>query len=186
VLGCLFTVLSLPGCTKEYSYEGGPLPDTIPVIDTIPTSVLHFARCSACDEVGEPVLSSWNFTYGTSLLCGSVTRAIIAPERNAFTFFGPSACSTDTGLVMTVFLGTELLNGDKSNLTTNQVVFEYYDNTTLIDIFMTDHLGPFSLTIDTYTSATGIAKGTFRGFVPDKNGQVAEITNGKFQVKFDP
>ncbi len=129
------------GCIKEYSFEGGPTNDTIPVQDTIPiqdTTVMpqmSFPFCAGCKSMDDFTLSTWNFKYDTSLLCGTVTNAVITPERNGFTFFGPSVCSADTGLVMTVFLDAKALDRDRSNITTNNVIFQYYDNTTFFDIF---------------------------------------------------
>ncbi len=179
-------LVNLSGCAKEYSYEGGPvqdtLNDTIP-LDTIPKKAINFPFCELCNESNETLLSTWGFKYDTFFLCGNITAALIAPDKQGFTFFGPSACSIDTGLVMTVYLGSPL-DSDSSDITSHQVIFEYYDNTTLTDIFMTDHLGPFSLTIDSYEYATHIAKGRFSGNVPAKNGDVVTITDGKFQIQF--
>ncbi len=187
---CAFFLLCLElagfsGCIKEYSYEGGPAQDTTSIQDTTPKPAIMFPVCAKCDGINDPLLSTWSFKYDTSFFCGNITRAIIAPDRTGFTFFGPSACSIDTGLVMTVYLGTDVLDRDKSGITSNEVIFEYYDNVTLTDIFMTNKLGTFSLTIDTYEHATGIAKGRFSGYVPAKNGEVVGIIDGKFEIKFE-
>ncbi|QEC69949.1 hypothetical protein FRZ67_22595 [Panacibacter ginsenosidivorans] len=181
-------VAGLSGCAKEYSYEGGPVQDTtndsIPS-DTIPKQVITFPVCSQCKYWDNTLPSTWSFNYDTSLLCGNMTNGIIAPDRSGFTFFGPSACSPDTGIVITAYLSSALLTSDRSNITTNQVIFEYYDNVTLTDIFATGKLGTFSLTIDTYEYSTGMAKGRFSGYVPTKTGDTVLIKNGKFQVKFN-
>ena len=185
---CIIVIIYLAqagfsGCIKEYSFEGGPAIDTVPIHDTTGMPGLSFPLCEGCRGPDDFVLTGWNFKYDTSLLCGSVTNAVITPERNGFTFFGPSACSTDTGLVMTVFLDSEALDRDKSNITTNNVIFQYYDNTTHLDIFISNRHS-VSFTIDTYEHATGIAKGGFSGNVNTKDSTVAAIMEGKFKIKF--
>lgn len=192
-IGCAFLFLCVQvtgfsGCVKEYSYEGGPAIDT--TLDSIPSDTISkdaivFPVCAECKDAGDILPSTWNFKYDISFICGNITNAIISPERNGFTFFGPSACSLDSGLVMTVYLSSGFLDADKVNITTDRVIFEYYDNVTLTDIFVTAQLGTFSLTIDAYEYATGIAKGSFSGYVPAKNGDVVQIKDGKFQVKFN-
>src|SRR5215203_428684 len=127
----LFQLLSYQSCVKEYSYEGSPV-DTIPAHDSIPddTTVNKFVfpYCSGCDGKDDYIFGTWNFKYDTSFFCGNITRAIIEPEhRMAFTFFGPSACSTDTGLIMTVYLDAPL-NADASNILVHHVIFQYYNN----------------------------------------------------------
>lgn len=181
--------INFSGCIKEYSYEGGPaqdstMRDSIPS-DTVPKTTINFPFCAKCEKTTEPLLSTWNFEYDTSFLCGNITRAIVSPEKTGFTFFGPSACSIDTGLVMTVYLSNDTLNGDKLNITSTQVIFEYYDNVTHTHIFMTKELGTFSLILDKYEYSTGIAQGRFSGNVPSKNGDEATISNGRFKIKFD-
>jgi len=192
-IGCLVFLLCIQfigftGCVKEYSYEGGPAQDTahdsIP-LDTVFNQPIVFPVCLECKDSDALLPSIWDFKYDTSFLCGNITRAIIAHDRSGFTFFGPSVCSSDTGLVMTVYLGSDLLDRDKSNIITSQVIFEYYDNVTLTDIFSTQQLGSFYLTLESYEYATGLAKGSFNGYVPAKNGEVVQIKNGKFQVKFE-
>ncbi len=171
------------GCAKEYSYEGDPSRDTIPIGDTAATIPVSLPFCAGCSGMDDFIFLKWSCKYDTSLLCGNITDAVITPDRNAFTFFGPSACSLDTGLVMTVYLDSDSLNRDKNGLTINHTIFEYYDNTTNIDIFNSGKLG-FSLTIDTYEHSTGIAKGRFSGNVYTKDSTLVTIADGKFYIKF--
>ncbi len=173
------------GCMKEYSYEGGPAIDTIPILtsDTTLKPANSFPFCPGCSSVNTANALFWSFRYDTSLLCGSITNSVITPERNGFTFFGPSTCSNDTGLIMTVFLNSDSLNMNKLNIATGNVALEYYDNTTLSDIFISNH-HLISFTIDSYIHNTGIAKGTFKGYVKTKNNIVAPITDGKFTIQF--
>ncbi|MDQ6844743.1 MAG: hypothetical protein M3Z92_10380 [Bacteroidota bacterium] len=175
----------LAGCEKEYSYEGGIIADTIPIvrIDTIPKPSTDFPFCPACAAMNPSAVLFWSFKYDTSLLCGTVTNAVITPDRDGFTFFGPSACSSDTGLVMTVFLDMDSLNRDKNNITTNNVALEYYDNTTFNDIFIANRRSLYFI-IETYNHSTGIAKGTFNGNVTLKNGTQKAILGGRFVIQF--
>ncbi len=169
------------GCMKEYSFEGRN--STVLTNDTSVKSRITFPFCLGCRSMNDFISPGWNFKYDTSLLCGAVTGAVITPERNGFTFFGPSACSKDTGLVMTVFLNSDALDRDRSNITTNQVIFQYYDNSTFSDIFNSNRLS-VSFTIDTYQHSTRVAKGRFSGIVKTKDSTMAKIMDGKFSIKF--
>ncbi len=180
-------------CTKDYSYEGGSvINDTLPALPSDTTINLDsaiivipekgFPFCEICRQTNNSQLSVWDFKYDTSQLCGTVTNAVITPGRSGFTFFGPSACSKDTGLVITVFLNADSLNSNKTNITSNNVGFEYYDNTTQSDIFVSGR-PLFSLTIATYDHTTGIATGTFSGSARSKAGSLVKIADGNFAIK---
>ncbi len=179
-------VSGLYGCMKEYSYEGGPGTDPIvvPPHDTVvnpPKNGLPF--CAGCNNANASADLFWSFRYDTSLLCGSVTNSVITPDRDGFTFFGPSTCSLDTGLVMTVFLSPEALNTDKLNITTTNVSLEYYDNTGFSDVFVSNH-HLISFTIGSYVHSSGIARGTFEGLVKAKDNTLVPISQGKFTIQF--
>ena len=189
IVSIVFWVLVISGCAKEYSYEGGPVQDivhdSIPLPDTIAESGIHFPECSQCKETIKVFPATWDFKFGTSFLCGNLTRGIKSPDNSGFTFFGPSTCSLDTGIVMTVFLKDLLLDRDLQDVTEKDVIFEYYDNKTQRDIFISDKKGLFALTIQTYEVATGIMTGTFSGYVSTKDNSIAEIRGGRFSVKID-
>ncbi|MEP7251807.1 MAG: hypothetical protein ABI683_05480 [Ginsengibacter sp.] len=176
----------LYGCEKEYSYEGGPLPDTIPlppIHDTIPAPASTFPSCIECSNISSAPILFWSFKFDTSSLCGSITNSVITPGRNGFTFFGPSTCSVDSGLIMTVFLDPDTLNSDRTNVTTNNATLEYYDNTSPNDVFVAkQHL--LNFTIESYTHASGLTKGTFKGFVKTRDSSLVPISNGKFVIQF--
>ena len=186
---CIIAIIYLAqagfsGCIKEYSFEGGqPINNPIPIPDTAVRPGISFPFCAGCRNMDDFNLTGWSFKYDTSILCGTVTDAVITPGRNGFTFFGPSSCSRDTGLVMTVFLDSGALDSDKFNVTPNRVSLEYYDNTTHSDIFVSSRLFSLSFTIDTYEHATGIANGRFSGNVKTKDSTVAAIKDGKFKIK---
>lgn len=188
---CNLALTSISGCAKEYSYEGGPGPDSIPpVIDTLPpiddtTTSFNLPVCDACKITADTSAYTWNFVYGSNKLCGTITDAVITQDRHAFTFFGPSACSLDTGIVFTVYLKAgDTLNVNRTNVFTNDVFFEYYDNVSGVDIFFSDRTYRMSLTITNYDDATGIATGTFSGAATNKLGATAIIDSGNFTFKF--
>jgi hypothetical protein len=183
--------MSYESCIKEYSYEGGPTDtlDTIPVIDTLlPDSAdtsapIVFKYCDACNGQSGYILGTWNFKYDTSIFCGSITRAIISVEKTAFTFFGPSACSLDTGLIMSVYLNEPLI-ADAENITSPHAYFQYYNNKGTQNIFESSDSIPIILTIEKYTHSTGIATGHFSGLAKSDRNTKVKIRDGKFMIQF--
>jgi hypothetical protein len=177
-LFCIFFLMT--GCEKEYSFEGG---GSRIIRDTIPVPVITNPVCPACINNTAPGLSEWNFKSLNWKLCGRADTAIALGNRTAFTFFGPSTYSSDTGLVITVYLDNDTLNRDKQNLHIDRVAFYCYDRVTPSYIFMSQNSNTFSVTIENYHHATGIATGTFGGTVFRANGAAASIDSGRFKVK---
>jgi hypothetical protein len=183
----LETSLLVSSCQKEYSCENcnsTATVDSIPVPPAPPLLPGDFPRCTLCNPTDALQLATWNFKTGHSYLCGVVNAAGagIDREKRAFTFFGPSACSIDTGLVMTVYLPVPL-DRDRSNLLARQVAFYYYDHHAPKDIFISLSPEPFYLTLQSFTYATGMATGTFEGVVYKPNGDTAYIRDGNFKIK---
>jgi hypothetical protein len=179
-------MLQNTGCYKEYSFEGS---DTARIVrDTAapaPVAVVkEFSTCSLCNPLNDLSPGQWNFVTGNSFLCGGVTNSgfIGGYSKEDFTLFGPSACSVDTGLVISAYLSVPL-DQDRFNLTTSQTAFYYYDHHAVKDIFISLPAAPFSVTVVSFIYATGIATGTFNGTVFKANGDTAIITDGKFKVK---
>lgn len=179
-------LLQNTGCYKEYSIEGI---DTARVVrDTAGPGpvglVKEFPTCSLCNTGNGLSAGQWDFKAGNSFLCGSVTNSgfIGGYSKKDFTLFGPSACSVDTGLVISVYLQVPL-DQDRYNLTTGQTAFYYYDNHAVKDILISLSTAPFSVTVQSFIYATGIATGTFSGTVYKANGDTAIVTDGKFKVK---
>jgi hypothetical protein len=177
-------LLQNSGCKKEYSCEGCLLTTTMDSILLPPPAAGTFPQCSLCRASDDLLLSRWNFKTGNSFLCGVVNNAGagIDAEKKAFTFFGPSACSIDTGLVMTVYLPV-VLDRDRFNITTNKVAFFYYDHNAPKDIFISLSTAPFSLKLESFIYTTAIASGTFSGTVYKPNGDTASVYDGKFKIK---
>lgn len=179
-------MLQSTGCYKEYSIESV---DTARILrDSLipspgPQVVGEFPRCSLCNPSAALNLGQWSFNAGNSFLCGGVTNSGFfgGYSKTNFTLFGPSACSIDTGLVISVYL-TLPLDRDLFNLTTFQTAFYYYDHHAPRDIFISLPAEPFSVTVQSFYVATGIVTGTFSGIVYKANGDTAVITNGKYKV----
>jgi hypothetical protein len=186
-----FQLLSYESCIKEYSYEGGPAGtvDTIPVIDTLSndstdtSAPIVFPYCSACNGQSGYILGTWNFKYDTSFFCGNITRSIINVDKNAFTFFGPSACSLDTGLIMSVYLDNPLIE-DAENITASRAYLQYYNNKGIQNIFDSSDSIPITLTIEKYTLSTGVATGHFSGSAKTDRNTKVKIQEGKFMIQF--
>ncbi|MBL7749188.1 MAG: hypothetical protein JNM19_17245 [Chitinophagaceae bacterium] len=169
------------GCDKEYSFEGGAMPPPRDTISVPPPPAVPV--CQACSSIQGSTLPEWKFKSGNWTICGKADTAIALGNRTTFTFFGPSACSVDTGMVITVYLNGDTLNRDRQNLQARTAAFYCYDRVTPSYIFMSQGSNSFSVTIDRYTHSTGIATGTFRGAVSRANGASASIDSGRFTVK---
>lgn len=180
-----FVLLIFPAsCNKEYSIEGRPY---ILPADSIPNPQIssnELPVCNACSFYPNPVnLNQWMLKAEQSQACGIIDTAITDLGRSYFTFFGPSSCSGDTGLVVTVYLENESLDRDRSNLTANRVAFYYYDRVTPSYIFITLANSPFTLHIDTYNHQTRLLSGRFSGSALRANGTGAFISEGKFKIR---
>lgn len=180
---CLFAIMSnSAGCSKEYSLEAAPVDTVIEtVIDTV-VSNPFVPSCNGCTN-SEIKDSSWLFSVDGSILCGVAEKAIISFERNAFTFYGPSTCSIDSGFIISVYLSEEL-NSDKTNLTATKIDLYYYDNVKPSYILTSKPNEPFSFIIEKYVHATGEAIGNFSGTVFSETGSRKTILDGKFKIKF--
>jgi hypothetical protein len=183
----IFALIYTPGCSKEYSYEGGvPTPAIAPTIPAKPDSTkkpsIEFPICKYCQDKPDLPISTWSFKIDKNLFCGNVTRAVITRERNAFTFFGPSSCSGDTGLIMTVYLMPDVLKSDKQNVTGKQVSFEYYDRNNSTKIFKSWIPQAFSFVVEQYNHQASTATGRFSGNAYTEKGDTLVISNGRFHV----
>lgn len=192
LLAILLIVL-FTNCKKEYSFENGGaqvstrdtviVKDTSKPKDTIPNDgPVKFPQCPSCFETSEPELNNWSFTAENTLLCGSTDTAIMTFERTAFTFFGPSACASDTGLIFTVFLSPSTLNHDTTNFEVPYAAFYYY-HTGFPNILINRINESFKLIITKYVHSTRIATGIFSGVGYTQENKAVQVTNGKFKIK---
>ena len=179
-------LLQNTGCYKDYSIEG--IDTTRMARDTAssgPVGIIKaFPDCALCNPESDISIGHWNFKTGNSFLCGGVTNSgfIGGYSKKDFTVFGPSACSVDTGLVISAYLDVPL-DQDRYNLSTFQTAFYYYDNHAPKDILISLPTEPFVITVQSFTYATGIAIGSFSGTVFKANGDTAIVTDGKFKVQ---
>lgn len=190
---CILWMAFSISCKKEHSYEGCLLPPvttpqptdttTASLPDTSVTLPL-LPACALCIENNAPLLQSWNFKTDNTYLCGEVTEARFINEKATITFFGPSSCSPDTGLRMTIYL-PEPLTGDRAGITTNNVAFYYYDNVASKSILVSGASQDFTVTINKYTAATQTATGTFNGTVFTSDGRASSVKSGNFFVKME-
>ena len=165
-------------CQRELYFETAP--STLPV-DTSVSAEHQLPVCNYC--IGQDFYSEnrWSMRADTTFLCGEIDTAIISLSREVFTLFGPSACSLDTGLILTVYPPVPLKR-DTTNMRIDKVTFSYY-KTGAPYIFSSRNTSPFSLTILDYQHQSRIATGTFEGFVYRQNGLSAYINAAKFRVK---
>ena len=178
-------------CSKDYSYEGGPENDTLPnrdttagIVDTIHSATLLLPTCTFCTKVEELKPNTWMFTLNGTVICGQVTNAVKSVEGTALTFFGPSACSKDTGLIITAYFDLPGLSISAVNQYAQRAAFEYYDNITPSKIAETLFTEPFTLLIARYNQQSGEATGTFKGEAHTAKGELINITEGRFNITF--
>jgi hypothetical protein len=177
----LLLFVFIPGCEKEYSYEGGPVIVT-PDSTGGPAPPKPWV-CPACIGQNDYTENKWSFYIDSSFYCGIIDTAIVLPARTGFTFFGPSACSADSGMVITVSMEGRVLNTDYFNITTVRVGYYYYDNIIPTLPLVSRPGSPFSLTMESYIHQTRTATGRFSGVVFKPDGTEVFIHSGKFKVK---
>lgn len=182
-----YAFVSISSCQKEY-YKAGSIQSSIPsdsgaVQDSNQIADTVLSTCESCNNADSTGGFKWGFTIGSSRLCGNVTNGVLSPDGDAMTFFGPSLCSIDSGLIITAFFD-KILREDRYNIIASRAYLQYYDNVNISDVLQSKPADIFSLTIDNYTHQTGIATGTFNGAVRNKNGNIVIVEDGRFIVKF--
>jgi hypothetical protein len=170
------------GCSREYSFEGRP--DTLALIDTLALPVVEpgpvFPSCQGCTTVEKE--GEWSCLAGSAIFCGKIDTAIINKERTAFTFFGPSRCSSDSGLIISAYLEEPGLNGNHQNLAINRIAFYYYDNVSGEYMLVSRTQKPMQLVITKYDHLTKKVSGLFTGFAYTTSGKEVMIKSGKFST----
>jgi hypothetical protein len=181
---CLFAVLLYSsGCSKEYSFERGPVDSVIVNVPDTVVSTQFLPSCYACKSMDIKEDSTWNFQIDGTVLCGKAEKALISIEKTAFTFFGPSTCSADSGFIISVYLN-EALDSDKTNISAPGIAFYYYDRVKPSYVLISRPGEPFSFTIEKYVHETGFATGSFSGYVYTESGIKKLVSGGKFKIKF--
>ncbi|MBC7867415.1 MAG: hypothetical protein H7X88_07765 [Gloeobacteraceae cyanobacterium ES-bin-316] len=177
----MLVLLLSVSCQKEiyWDREFIALPvDSIPAIDD-PGAL---PGCASCLRPDTSNTFTWSFKTRNAQLCGEVDTAIINLDRTALTFYGPSSCGQDSGLIFTVYLTPSGLNKDTSNLKAPYAAFYYY-NTGAPYVLLSKTSQSFNFTISSYVHATRIATGTFSGFGYRQDGRAVEVSSGKFKIR---
>jgi len=178
LLGCV-AATCITSCRRIYVYKRqAGTTDSVPVIAP---PAADFPTCNVCTGF-TAAQNQWSFKIGNSSLCGGFDKSVINIERNTFTFFGPSACAIDTGLVLTASIGTQALVKDYYNLTVPKVDFIYY-KTGAADILYNQTVRDVSMVIESYIHSTRIASGRFSGKAYKRDSSVVLIENGRFVIK---
>lgn len=175
----LLVYIIFTGCKKEYSCED--CRSSVELKDSVTSTAPQPWTCPTCIGMDKYVEGKWSFYNDNSFYCGDIDTAIAMPNRVAFTFFGPSSCSGDSGMVITIIIEPMALTKDFYNHTTNDVGFYYYDNIGRTHPFISRRGEPFSVSIDSYIQQTKIMTGRFGGTVFKPNGDATSLT-GKFKV----
>jgi hypothetical protein len=184
----LLILAIIQNCTKEYSREGlnnttPPIVDTTPSQQTPPDTTSITSFCVACAGMDKFEENRWSFKAGNSFQCGPMDTALMAPERNAFTFFGPSSCSSDTSMVITVYIDNYVLNKDLQNIVIPKVDFRFTKLGAPKYLLISQPGTPFNLTIESYDHQTKMTTGTFSGYAYKGDGTIQKVDSGKFKVK---
>ena len=177
------------GCAKEFSFEGS---DTTHLIDSlikpeqVPTA--SFGGCSLCKPGAPLALNTWDFSINDIYFCGGTTNQGFIGTNNSdnkkttFTFFGPSFCSNDSGLVMTVYLPLPF-DIDRADVDATLVAFYYYDHQSTQNLYISRKESFFHLQVHSYIASTNIATGTFGGVVYKANNDSVLVKNGRFRIE---
>lgn len=184
-LFALLAVLFSGSCSKEYSLEGRDsaivIPVPIPVPDTLPSTPTPLPQsCVGC--ANEQESGKWSFTYNNILYCGIIDTAIKSPTLEAFTFYGPSLCSEDSGLVVTVQLSPDKMNRSLNNYTVARAGMYYYDHKGNSYFLQSSSAQPFILVIDSYNHQTKEIRGSFGGTVLTADGRQVVLADGKWKT----
>ena len=184
-LACCVLLLNIQGCTKEYSYEIQPVdttgngPDST---DTLQTDFIYF-QCPQCEKNPGYIMGKWSFMIDSFSFCGIVTGEVMLTERTAFTFFGPSTCSADSGLIITCYMD-EPFAEEAAYVSVDLVTLRYYNHPGAKDMLLADASLGFALVIQNYSKTTGIMSGYFIGNVLTDRNTIERISNGKFEIQF--
>ncbi len=154
-------------------------PDTLQMADT----ALTLPQCLFCKYATSLRKNQWNFRVDTLFFCGAVTNGVLSPEKNALTFFGPSSCNAQTGLIITAYFDQVTFDADRAGITSTRVTMQYYDNAGGKDIFLSGSGTLFNITINQFEARSATAIGRFNGTVLARNGQVVPITEGNFKIE---
>lgn len=125
----------------------------------------------------------WSFKAGNAFHCGPMDTALVDVNRTAFTFFGPSSCSSNTSMVVTVYMDNYTLTQDLNDVVFRRVDFRYTKWGAPKYLLVSQPGTPFNLTIESYNHQTRMTVGTFSGYAYKGDGTLEFVESGKFKVK---
>jgi len=196
----IFYFSTFSSCSKEYSYEGGLIRDSIPTKDTLPSdttlfidttridTVLNVPACNTCDSTKPLALNSWGFRVNNSYVCGVVDSSLFDTEKYSFDFWGHIQCSRDTGFRIVAFFYPLKFTADRFNVFTTNQSFILQDRINYMNswngyILRTDGYTPFhtiKVVVDTFYNSTKLMVGRFYGYAYTKNFEKSYV-DGKFR-----
>jgi len=182
VLALLTVWLSQVGCAKEYSFEGADTVTATININPGNTAIVPVSNCPGCKQQETLAIGQWNFIAGNHYYCGVTENAGFIGTNVTFTLFGPSTCSPDSGLVMTVYMPVPLAE-NTFNLAARHAAFYYYDHNGPADMYISRADGLFAVQLTSYLYDTRIATGTFAGNVYTPGGDTVYVEKGNFKVR---
>lgn len=175
-IGLFYLLLVCAGCEKGFLKNNDEAENNI----ILPRQTPYL--CSACVGADNFTENKWSFYNIDTFYCGIIDTAIALPERTGFTIFGPSSCSPDSGLILTINISPANLTKDIFNLTTLKAGMYYYDNVSGVHPFISQPGNDFSFIIDSYIYQTRMMTGRFSGTVFTPNGQATTLF-GKYKVR---
>lgn len=189
-LFCSFGSLLLAGgygCSKEYSFEGtDTLPVQLPPVqrDSTTTDTVPSTGANSCTGCSSSLLDGrWSLKVGNILYCGAIDTAILSMARNTFTFFGPSECSADSGLIINAMLSPDALNRSVQQYVIAKATLYYYDKVSGLYMVQSQQGKPFTVTILRYDHDTKEAEGSFEGVTVTRAGQEISVKDGRWKTK---
>jgi hypothetical protein len=184
-------ILNNVGCAKEYSIEFHPvIPDSLLITDTtiirdsLPNVPDAETNCSNCDSLEANQQFYWTFRVGRRKLCGTIAESYTNTEKNGFTFYGPSTCAADSGLMINAYFQPVSLLEDKTNVVAHRANFQYFGLVANNQYLSSWIPHKFNVVIDQYILETNVAIGRFSGYAFVFSGDSIAVGSGKFKVKF--
>lgn len=179
----LLALLFTTNCSREYSNEGRDSVAIIPspIADSQPApAVPPLQACTGCSNLVE--IDKWSFSLNNNLLCGIVDTAIRSATQQAFTFYGPSLCSEDSGLVVTATLAPDKIDRNLNNYTLPKATMYYYDHVGGLHMLESRSTNPFQLVIKSYNHQTKEINGSFSGAVFTRDGRELKLQDGRWKT----
>ncbi|GAO44944.1 hypothetical protein FPE01S_04_01870 [Flavihumibacter petaseus NBRC 106054] len=123
---------------------------------------------------------------GGGYVSGKIRGTVISNDREAMTFFGPTGCTRDSGLIINAYFTETPLKSDGTTIQATWSSAIYYDNIGNTHVFESLPENDFWLIIDVYERNTGKAQGRLGGKAKMLNGEMIPIEGGRFNIRIKP